>query len=116
MSERKPLIVNEKGNTAFSQFTTKPAESKKSLNVNLIKKIAKNHGFTSREPGLKIENPYTTPMGFRTREEMKELIDDICYFRKLKKQVLFEQAILAFLKQEEMTDLIEKYRIIVDDD
>ncbi len=116
MAERKPLIVNDKGNSEFNQFTTKPADNKKSLNVNLINKIAKNHGFTSREPGAKIENPYTTPMGFRTREEMKELIDDICYYKKLKKQVLFEQAILAFLKQEKMTDLIEKYRIIVDDD
>lgn len=116
MAERKPLTVNEKGNSEFGQFTTKPADNKKSLNVDLIKKIAKNHGFTSREPGVKIENQYTTPMGFRTREEMKGLIDDICYYKKLKRQEFFEQAVFAYLKQEEMTDLIEKYRIIVNDE
>jgi len=117
MAERKPLIVNEEGSNAFNQFTTKAAVNKKSVDVGLIEKVAKNHGFTSREPSLKskVENPYTTPMGFRAREQMKELIDDICYFKKLKKQILFEQAILAFLEQEEMTNLIEKYRAIVDD-
>ncbi len=80
--------------------------------VAVINKIAEKNGFTKRESVVK-KRLYTDQFNVRCRAGVNDLIDDMVYVMKVRKQQLLESAILALLEREGLTPLIKKYKTII---
>ena len=114
MPERQSLIPTTANNEdPFSAFSVK---NKKIDNVDQsqITALANAHGFTSREGGNKNEakKMFSENMAFRVKPGVKELVNDICYHHKLKKQEVLERALEVLLVELEDDELRAKMKSI----
>ncbi len=110
---RQSLTLKNKDE--FSQFSPKSEdEGGGYVKQEDIQEFAEKQGFTAREGSEKLKKtPYTKQFSTRCREGMEDLILDIVYRKKIKRQNLFELSILAYLEKNNFQDLIEKYKGIL---
>ena len=101
-------------------------QTKSQADVNDIKEIATQSGFTSREPTPAAETisvntsrrrrrstPYSSQLGIRVRPEMKELFQDISDYLLCNDCTTFEKAIIALAEKEGNKDFIDRYQKII---
>ena len=107
-NERKPLTLDD-SDKLFEGFETK--KKKELPSKDLIDKISSDNGFTPREQAAKTKVPNKTiTMSIRVVEPLKDLLEDIQYLTKKDKKKIFEDAIYEYLKKNQLTALIEKYK------
>ena len=89
-------------------------DENKSKNVDkkVVEKIAEQQSFTKREFDKK-RSIYQEQFNARCRKGINDLAFDIIYLKKIKKQELLEQALLAYLEKNNLNDLIAKYHNII---
>ena len=112
--ERKKLQINENPFDSFKSSSSDPTE-KKVADKEVIEAVANQYGFTKREPNSKPDkkNIYVEQFNVRCRNGMNELVADIMYMKKLKKQELLELALKAYLVENKLETLNEKLTIIL---
>ncbi len=93
----------------FKQFEKNKSDNiRKKEEMPIIEKSAEKHGFTKREYKSNGEL-YSHQFNSRCSSVLSEIINDIAYRQRLKKQDILELAILAFLEQNGLEDLLEKF-------
>ncbi len=97
---RKPDSTTKKNESSISQKDS-------------IRKIAEQSGFTQRSKKDK-KDVYTQQIGFRCRSGMSRIIKGLTYKMDVKKQEIFELAILSLLKERGLTELINEYSEILE--
>tara|TARA_B100001996_G_C18562365_1_gene555095 strand:- start:260 stop:586 length:327 start_codon:yes stop_codon:yes gene_type:complete len=102
---REPLSLDSAPNT-LRNLSSKSAQDKE---VQQIEGAAKQHGFTPREYKSN-SDIYTHQFNSRCRAVIKDIVADIAYHARMKKQDILDLAILAFLEKYNMKDLIDKYQ------
>lgn len=99
-----------------SEFQPSEREGKGEIDKKIIKKVAEESGFPSRENKarrrIKQQSPFKNQLNLKCRDNMKELFQDIGDYLDLRDHTTFERAILALLEKEGATDLLQKYRNI----
>lgn len=79
-----------------------------------IRHAARGQGFAS--DGRRRRSLHTGTIAFKVRPGMSDLLEDICYLRRLKKQELFEEMLAAWLDAADTPELAAKYRRIMGQD
>lgn len=95
--------------SAFSFKSDQPKISKTETQESLKKQLATagaDLGFVSRQVR---KSPYTAQFGGRCRPGMKELFKKIGDELDVKDVVLIEQAILALLEKNKISDLLDEF-------
>lgn len=111
--KRKSLKLADDVFQAFKNNVNTETSNTSDDEKKLIEEIAKKQGFTKREPEIRSQSQYTEQFNVRCKSGLNELANDIQYLCKIKKQVLLEQAILAFLEKEGVDSLLAKYHDII---
>lgn len=75
-----------------------------------IRRAALGQGFAS--DGRRRRSLHTATVAFKVRPGIPDLLEDICYLRRLKKQELFEEMLAAWLDAADTPELAAKYRRI----
>ena len=118
MQTRKPLTPSDvNDDQIFSELhdlPTKPVEEDKLSTAQqdlkeLTRKTAKASGFTSREEKKVKYSKYTGNISFRTKDGIKEILDEMSFYTKKKKQEVFEEMIGLFLKKHNLKQTLEKF-------
>ena len=127
MRERKPLKVDGSGDvsgdvsmdgspdgrTADTGARTLRPESapesapERPVGANEIRRAALEQGFAS--DGRRRRSVHTGTVAFKVRPGMPDLLEDICYLKRLKKQELFEEMLAAWLDAADVPELTAKY-------
>ena len=78
-----------------------------------IRRVALGQGFAS--DGRRRRSLHTATVAFKVRPGIPDLLEDICYLRRLKKQELFEEMLAAWLDAADTPELAAKYRRITEE-
>lgn len=110
--KRKTLTLDS---SPFDQFkNTKSVKTTSESEKQAIEEVAKQQGFTKREPDVNKKEPvYVEQFNARCRKGINDLASDILYLQKIKKQELLEGALLAYLEKHGFDRLIAKYQNII---
>lgn len=98
----------------FDQFKNpKSVKTTSESEKQAIEEVAKQQGFTKREPDINKKTPvYVEQFNARCRKGINDLASDILYLQKIKKQELLEDALLAYLEKHGIDSLLAKYQAI----
>ena len=78
-----------------------------------IRRVALGQGFAS--DGRRRRSLHTATVAFKVRPGIPDLLEGICYLRRLKKQELFEEMLAAWLDAADTPELAAKYRRITEE-
>lgn len=112
--QRANLNFDDESLVDIGSFAKKKTTPKKpDVDPEVIKKVAEESGFISRQPTKKRKarrrSPYTVQTNIKTRNGMKELIQEVGERMNAYDQEVIETAIQALLEKENMTDLMKQY-------
>ncbi len=89
----------------------------KKVDPTKLEEIAKQSGFTSRQPQTsrrrRQKSPFTLQLGIKVRPEMKILFQDMGEYLGVYDCATFERAMLALLEKEGTEVLLSKYKEII---
>ena len=128
MRERKPLKVDGSAdnrtadsptadNGVTAPRTLRPesapkAPSQRAVGADEIRRVALEQGFAS--DGRRRRSVHTGTVSFKVRPDIPDLLEDICYLKRLKKQELFEEMLATWLEGAGVPELTAKYRRITE--
>jgi hypothetical protein len=122
MSEKKRASLNlDYDKTVdIGEFSKKkPSQKNVVIDPSIIKEVAEQSGFVSRQPSKKRKqrrrSPYTVQTNFKTRPGMKELIQEVGERLNAYDQEVIEFAINALLEKEDLADLVSRFQEITGD-
>lgn len=116
MRERKPLTMDATKDKPVTGNVddARSVRPKTQIDPKRIEQAALDHGFATDGGGRRRRRSvHTDTIAVKVRPGMRDLIEDMCYFRRLKKQELFEAMVHAWLQTEDMPELRDKYHTII---
>jgi len=110
--------LDEVDELGLGDFATQaPPRPKPTVNPKVIRDVAEQSGFVSRQPQKmkrsRRRSPYTIQTNFKTRPGMKDLIQQISERLDTYDQETLELAIGCLLEKNDMQDLLQQYRSII---
>lgn len=102
-----------------SEFLPLKKERTQEIETKTLEKVAEQSGFVSRkhksQRRRRPQSPYKTQLNVKCRDEMKELFQDIGDELDFHDRTTFEQALLALIEKYELSELLKRYREIVNE-
>lgn len=102
-----------------SEFLPLKKERTQEIETKTLEKVAEQSGFVSRkhksQRRRRPQSPYKTQLNVKCREEMKDLFQDIGNELDFHDRTTFEQALLALIEKYELSELLKRYREIVNE-
>ena len=104
--ERKKIIKEK--SSLVKNFASE-IKSSKINDISQVEELASKAGFTNREAPKRNTNNYNEIFSVRCIDGMNDIISDISYMNKIKKQHVLEEALYFYLKSNNIEFIKDKF-------